>query len=49
MRPVQRRQQGLQYGIYLLCMQAMNFGIEQIPPATLILIILQVNNYLILT
>ena len=45
MRPVQRRQQGLQYGIYLLCMQAMNFGIEQIPPATLILIILQVLLY----
>ncbi|XP_012289020.1 rhomboid-related protein 4 [Orussus abietinus] len=36
MRPAQRRQQGLQYGILLLCMQAANFGIEKIPPATLI-------------
>ncbi|XP_046431792.1 rhomboid-related protein 4-like [Neodiprion fabricii] len=35
MRPVQRQRQGLQYGIVLLCMQAINFGIDKIPPATL--------------
>lgn len=46
MRPVQRRQQGLQYGIYLLCLQVMNFGIDKIPPATLILIIVQVLLYI---
>ncbi|CAK9795334.1 Rhomboid-related protein 4 [Anthophora plagiata] len=45
MRPVQRRQQGLQYGVYLLAMQALNFGIDKIPPATLITIILQVLLY----
>ena len=43
MRPVQRRQQGLQYGIYLLAMQAFNFGIDKIPPVTLIGIIGQVS------
>lgn len=43
MRPVQRRQQGLQYGLYLLCMQAINFGVDRIPPATLIVVILQVK------
>ena len=43
MRP-QRRQQGLQYGIYLLGMQALNYGIDKIPPVTLITIIAQVGN-----
>lgn len=42
MRPGQRRQQGLQYGIYLLFMQTINIGIDKIPPATLIGVILQV-------
>ncbi|KZC05983.1 PREDICTED: rhomboid-related protein 4-like [Dufourea novaeangliae] len=46
MRPVQRRQQGFQYGIYLLCMQALNFGIDKIPPATLAAIIGQVLLYI---
>ncbi|KOC71007.1 Rhomboid domain-containing protein 1 [Habropoda laboriosa] len=45
MRPVQRRQQGLQYGVYLLAMQALNFGVDKIPPATLITIIGQVLLY----
>ncbi|XP_035736302.1 rhomboid-related protein 4-like [Vespa mandarinia] len=45
MRPVQRRQQGLQYGLYLLCMQAINFGVDRIPPATLIGVILQALLY----
>ncbi|XP_053976389.1 rhomboid-related protein 4-like [Hylaeus anthracinus] len=45
MRPAQRRQQGLQYGIVLLGMQAMNFGLDKIPPATLITIIGQVLLY----
>lgn len=36
MRPAQRRQPGLQYGLVLLASQAMNFGIDKIPPATLI-------------
>lgn len=44
MRPIQRRQQGLQYGIFLLGMQALNFGIDKIPPATLLAIIGQVSN-----
>lgn len=44
MRPIQRRQHGLQYGIYLLYIQALNFGIDKIPPATLLTIIAQVNN-----
>ncbi|XP_051156344.1 rhomboid-related protein 4-like [Leptopilina boulardi] len=35
MRPGQRRQPGLQYGIYLLGLQAINFGIDKIPPVTL--------------
>lgn len=35
MRPGQRRQTGLQYGLYLLCMQALNIGLDKIPPATL--------------
>ncbi|OAD59878.1 Rhomboid domain-containing protein 1 [Eufriesea mexicana] len=46
MRPIQRRQQNLQYGIYLLCMQVLNFGIDKIPPATLITIIAQVLLYI---
>ncbi|XP_026672495.1 rhomboid-related protein 4-like [Ceratina calcarata] len=46
MRPAQRRQQGLQYGVFLLLMQAMNFGIDKIPPATLITIIAQVSLYI---
>lgn len=46
MRPAQRRQQGLQYGVFLLLMQAQNFGIEKIPPATLITIIVQVLLYI---
>ncbi|XP_076651458.1 rhomboid-related protein 4 [Halictus rubicundus] len=45
MRPAQRRQQGLQYGIYLLCLQAFNFGIDKIPPATLVTILGQVLLY----
>lgn len=45
MRPGQRRQQGLQYGIYLLGMQALNFGLDKIPPATLIGIIIQALLY----
>ncbi|KAF3423299.1 hypothetical protein E2986_07976 [Frieseomelitta varia] len=45
MRPTQRRQQGLQYGIYLLGMQALNYGIDKIPPVTLITIIAQVLLY----
>lgn len=36
MRPAQRRQPGLQYGLILLASQAINFGIDKIPPATLI-------------
>ena len=43
MRPIQRRQQGIQYGIYLLALQAVNFGVDKIPPATLIGIIGQVS------
>lgn len=46
MRPIQRRQQGLQYGIFLLGMQALNFGIDKIPPATLLAIIGQVLLYI---
>lgn len=42
MTPSQRRQRGLQYGIFLLCMQALNFGLDRIPPATLIGVIVQV-------
>ncbi|XP_076165390.1 rhomboid-related protein 4 [Ptiloglossa arizonensis] len=45
MRPAQRRQQGLQYGVLLLGMQAMNYGIDKIPPVTLITIIGQVLLY----
>ncbi|XP_043492759.1 rhomboid-related protein 4-like [Polistes fuscatus] len=45
MRPVQRRQQGLQYGLYLLFMQAVNIGVDKIPPATLIGVILQALLY----
>ena len=41
MRPVQRRQPGLQYGLVLLASQAMNFGIDRIPPMTLIGIAVQ--------
>ncbi|XP_011644975.1 rhomboid-related protein 4-like [Pogonomyrmex barbatus] len=41
----QRRQQGLEYGIFLLCMQALNFGIDKIPPATLIGVIGQTLLY----
>ncbi|XP_058805593.1 rhomboid-related protein 4-like [Phymastichus coffea] len=36
MRQSQRRQPGLQYGLILLASQAINFGIDKIPPATLI-------------
>lgn len=43
MRPGQRRQPGLQYGIYLLGLQAINFGIDKIPPVTLFGIAAQVN------
>ncbi|XP_066581370.1 rhomboid-related protein 4-like [Prorops nasuta] len=46
MRPVQRRSQGLQYGIYLLGIQAINFGIDKIPPVTLISVIAQVLLYM---
>lgn len=42
MIPNRRRQQGLQYGIFLLYMQAMNIGIDKIPPATLIGVAAQV-------
>ncbi|EGI64617.1 PREDICTED: rhomboid-related protein 4-like [Acromyrmex echinatior] len=42
----QRRQQGLQNGIFLLCMQALNFGLDKIPPATLIGIIAQTLLYM---
>lgn len=45
MRPVQRRQQGLQYGLYLLFMQVMNFGIDRIPTVTLIAVIAQALLY----
>lgn len=38
----QRRQQDLQYGIFLLCMQIIKFGLDKIPPATLIVVIVQV-------
>ncbi|XP_011495516.1 PREDICTED: rhomboid-related protein 4-like [Ceratosolen solmsi marchali] len=41
MRPSQRRQPGLQYGLILLASQALNFGINKIPPATLAGILLQ--------
>ncbi|XP_031842639.1 rhomboid-related protein 4 [Nomia melanderi] len=40
-----QRRQGFQYGIYLLFMQALNFGIDKIPPATLGTIIGQVLLY----
>ncbi|XP_020285299.1 rhomboid-related protein 4-like isoform X2 [Pseudomyrmex gracilis] len=46
MIPNRRRQQGLQYGIFLLFMQALNFGIERIPPATLIGVIIQTLLYM---
>ncbi|XP_043289344.1 rhomboid-related protein 4-like [Venturia canescens] len=39
MRPIQRRQQIQQYGLYLLAMQTMDYGINKIPPATLLAII----------
>lgn len=42
MRPGQRRQPGLQYGIYLLGLQALNFGVDKIPPVTLFGIAAQV-------
>ncbi|KYN43973.1 Rhomboid domain-containing protein 1 [Trachymyrmex septentrionalis] len=42
----QRRQQGLQNGIFLLGMQALNFGLDKIPPATLIGIIAQTLLYM---
>jgi len=42
MRPGQRRQPGLQYGIFLLLTQVAKFGIDRIPPATLIGVIIQV-------
>ncbi|EZA47701.1 Rhomboid domain-containing protein [Ooceraea biroi] len=45
MIPNRRRQQGLQYGIFLLCMQTVNYGLEKIPPATLIGIIAQTLLY----
>jgi rhomboid domain-containing protein 1 len=41
MRPMQRRQPGLQYGLILLASQALNFGIDKIPPATLVGIVAQ--------
>ncbi|XP_011861279.1 PREDICTED: rhomboid-related protein 4-like [Vollenhovia emeryi] len=41
----QRRQQGLQSGIFLLCMQVLNFGLDRIPPATLIGVIAQALLY----
>lgn len=44
MRPAQRRQPGLQYGIMLLGMQLVNYGIDKIPPATLAAVVAQVNN-----
>ncbi|XP_015591364.1 rhomboid-related protein 4 [Cephus cinctus] len=46
MRPYQRRQQAVDYGIYLLFMQAFNFGINKIPPATLIGVIGQALLYM---
>lgn len=45
MRPGRGRQQyGMQYGVYLLCVQALNFGFDKIPPGTLLTIIGQVSN-----
>ncbi|EFN88719.1 rhomboid-related protein 4 [Harpegnathos saltator] len=46
MRPGERRQQGLQYGIYLLFTQTINIGIDRIPPATLIGVISQTLLYI---
>lgn len=43
MTPNQRRQRGIQYGIYLLFTQTINIGIDKIPPVTLIGVILQVT------
>lgn len=45
MTPSQRQQRGLQYGIFLLFMQALNFGLDRIPPATLIGVIVQTLLY----
>lgn len=42
MRTTRRRNQGLEYGIYLLGMHAMNYGLDKIPPVTLIGVIGQV-------
>lgn len=41
-RSVRRRQQGLEYGLYLLGMQAINYGIDKIPSVTLFGVIAQV-------
>ncbi|XP_063980459.1 rhomboid-related protein 4-like [Diachasmimorpha longicaudata] len=46
MRPARRRQQGLEYGLYLLGMQAVNYGIDKIPPVTLAAIVGQALLYI---
>lgn len=45
MRPGQKRQQAFQYGIYLLLTQAISYGIDKIPPVTLIGIVGQALLY----
>lgn len=42
MRNVRRRNQGIEYGIYMLGMQAVNYGLDKIPPVTLASVIAQV-------
>ncbi|KAK0085320.1 hypothetical protein PV325_005430 [Microctonus aethiopoides] len=45
-RSVRRRQQGLEYGLYLLGMQAVNYGIDKIPSVTLFGVIAQALLYI---
>lgn len=44
-RNIRRRQPGLEYGLYLLGMQAVNYGVDKIPPVTLLGVIVQVFKY----
>ncbi|XP_057330300.1 rhomboid-related protein 4-like [Microplitis mediator] len=45
-RNVRRRQPGLEYGLYLLGMQAVNYGVDKIPPVTLLGVIVQALLYI---
>lgn len=45
MRPGQRRQPGLEYGIFLLITQMVNIRVDRIPPATLIGVVVQTLLY----